>query len=405
VREVVIVGGGPAGAVCGQVLAEAGLAVTLIDDHLAWEKPCGGALTEKALRAYPFLLDGPHPKKVVTEVELRAGAAARARLVLDEPIVIYSRHVLNGLLLDRASRAGCRIVRARVTALQTEGVRPSLAAGGSKLAVDFIVVAAGARNRLLPQAAPLGEPGRAGKAGSTSAGLLEPEDLEQTLGYYVPVQSDILKIKFLSSFRGYLWSFPRPDHLSVGICGKLDESSITALRSHLEVFMEEERLPRNGARLYSHLLPSPRAETVRQRPVAGRNWALVGDAAAAVDSITGEGIYYAMRSGELLGRSLAAGCPERYPELLRAECGAELERAAQLAPRFFFEQFLGGEVTTRTVEFARRSPTFRRLLARLFSGSQDYRTLKRRLWIQLPLSLVEIGCSFLVPEASRTRAS
>ncbi|MDE3135329.1 MAG: NAD(P)/FAD-dependent oxidoreductase [Acidobacteriota bacterium] len=385
-REVIIIGGGPAGAVCAERLARAHSTVTVIDDHLAWEKPCGGGLTQKAIRAYPFLLDGPYPKKIIREIELRAGPTTTARLTVEEPIVIYSRQVLNGLLLDRAEHAGARILRARAVALNTTRARPQVTlAGGEKLESDFVVLATGARNRLLPATAT-----------SDSLDPLEPADLEQTLGYYIPADSDILKIKFVPNFRGYLWSFPRPGHLSVGICGKLDHHSTATLRAHLEQYVDEERLPREGATVFSHLLPSPRPATVRDRPVLGPAWALVGDAAATVDSLTGEGIFYALRSGELLGECLAANQPEEYPNRLRTEFSAELERAAQLAPRFYSENFMGGAVTTRTVEFARRSPTFRRRLAAIFTGTQDYRTLPLRLWAQLPLSLAEIGWHFLV---------
>jgi len=97
--------------VCGERLAQAGFRVTLFDEHLAWEKPCGGGLTHKAIEAYPFLLDGPHPKKLIRTVELISSSGHRARLELDKPIVIYSRTVLNGLLLDRAAAAGCRAVQ------------------------------------------------------------------------------------------------------------------------------------------------------------------------------------------------------------------------------------------------------------------------------------------------------
>lgn len=379
-NEVVIVGGGPSGAVCGERLARAGVRATLIDDHLAWEKPCGGGLTRKALRAYPFLLEGPYPKKIVREVELISGSEARARLALDDPMVIYSRRVLNGLLLERAERAGCRVVRSRVTAVDVDSARPRVRAGSNDFSCDFVVLAAGARNRLFPETTPL-----------------VPADLEQTLGYYIPVESDVLKIKFLPGFRGYLWSFPRPDHLSVGVCGKLDTSSTAVLRDHLEAFIREERLPREGACFFSHLLPSPQPVTVRSRAIAGANWALAGDAAATVDSITGEGLHYALRSGDLLGECLADGHPERYPARLRAEFGGELERAARLAPRFFLENFLGGPVTTRTVQFARRSRSFRRLLAALFCGEESYRSIQIRFWAQLPMTLAEIGWSYLAP--------
>src|SRR5450759_5698501 len=99
-RDIAIVGGGPAGAMCGERLARSGYNVTIYDDHLAWEKPCGGGLTHKAIQAYPFLLDGPYPKKLIRNVELISSKGHRAHLTLDQPIVIYSRTVLNGLLLE-----------------------------------------------------------------------------------------------------------------------------------------------------------------------------------------------------------------------------------------------------------------------------------------------------------------
>ncbi len=75
-RDIAIVGGGPAGAMCGERLARSGYNVTIYDEHLAWEKPCGGGLTHKAIRAYPFLLNGPHPKKLIRKVELISSKGA-----------------------------------------------------------------------------------------------------------------------------------------------------------------------------------------------------------------------------------------------------------------------------------------------------------------------------------------
>lgn len=54
---VAIVGGGPAGATAAEMLARGGAKVLLIDEKLAWEKPCGGGLTYKALERYPFLCE------------------------------------------------------------------------------------------------------------------------------------------------------------------------------------------------------------------------------------------------------------------------------------------------------------------------------------------------------------
>jgi len=72
-----------------------------------------------------------------------------------------------------------------------------------------------------------------------------------------------------------------------------------------------------------------------------------------------------------------------------------LELAACIAPRFYRGRFLGGAVTTRMIQFAERSITFRALMADLFRGAQDYRSLRRRLWAQLGVTLTEVVSSLL----------
>jgi len=377
-RQIVIVGGGPSGALCGERLARAGFDVTIYDERPAWEKPCGGGLTHKAMVAYPFLLETAQPKKVISHVELIADGGQRARFPLQHPLVIYSRATLNGLLLDRAVSAGCRLVQARVTHLDlaTASQAVRVVGGQNHQECDFVVIAAGARNALLPGPPPL-----------------HRDDLEITVGYLVPARSDTLQVKFLHGLDGYLWSFPRLDHLSVGICGRMARHNARELRIALRRFMEEEDIPIEGAQFYSHVLPSPRAQTLRHRPMVGPRWALAGDAAALVDPLTGEGIYYAMRSGDLLAESLIARDPAGYPARVRADFSADLATAASLTRLFYAGRFLGGAKTTRMVQFAKFSPTFRRLVSDIFGGTQDYGGLSRRLWMQLGLSLWEMLAS------------
>ena len=93
--KITIVGGGPSGSMCGAELARAGHDVQIFDEHLAWEKPCGGGLTHKAILKYPFLAENSYPKKFINSVELIASNDQRATLEMPNPIVIYSRKVLN----------------------------------------------------------------------------------------------------------------------------------------------------------------------------------------------------------------------------------------------------------------------------------------------------------------------
>jgi flavin-dependent dehydrogenase len=376
--EIAIVGGGPSGAMCGAQLARAGHRVEIFDEHLAWEKPCGGGLTHKAIQNFPFLLDNSYPKKVVHSVELISSDEQRVMLDMTHPIVIYSRTVLNGLLLDRAAEAGCKLQRSHVIGVDTGSDKPRYCVDGEWKSADFLVLAAGARNHLLPE---------------TRA--LERDELEMTQGYFISQMADAITVKFLPHFEGYIWSFPRCDHLSVGICGSMSSHTSAELRTHLHAFVDKQRISTEGARFYSHVLPSPQERTLSERAVLGKNWALIGDAAAWVDPLTGEGLFYAMRSGELLGKSLADGCPEKYTAWVKAAFSAELEFAARMVRRFYRGSFLGTAVTTRMVQFMKRSPVFRQQMADLFSGIQDYTSLKRRLWGHLGITLSDFIASVL----------
>src|SRR5258708_2018342 len=153
--EIAIVGGGPSGAMCGEQLARAGHTVTIFDEHLAWEKPCGGGLTHKAVECFPFLLDNPYPKKLVSSIELISSNEQSVMLDMSHPIVIYSRTVLNGMLLNRAAEAGCKVQRSHVIGVDTAAEKPRYCVDGEWRKGEFLGLAAGAGDRLPPEALPL----------------------------------------------------------------------------------------------------------------------------------------------------------------------------------------------------------------------------------------------------------
>ena len=74
-KRVAVLGGGPAGAFAAELLVSAGLKTIVLDEKLAWEKPCGGGLTYKAYHQYPFLIENDTPKKLVMESSLAAPGA------------------------------------------------------------------------------------------------------------------------------------------------------------------------------------------------------------------------------------------------------------------------------------------------------------------------------------------
>ncbi len=137
----------------------------------------------------------------------------------------------------------------------------------------------------------------------------------------------------------------------------------------------------------------------------------VGDAGGLVDPITGEGLYYAMRSGDLASRVLlddAHGMAEKaaaYRGVIAREFALDLEFASTLARRLFLGTFLFNSVPVRMVQFMRRSPRFRDLMQDLFAGTQPYLELRSRLLRNLSGTLQEVLLNFVlnrvVPQDSR----
>ena len=202
-------------------------------------------------------------------------------------------------------------------------------------------------------------------------------------GYFVhgPCASDI-SIRSMTQQPGYLWSFPRPDHLAVGVCAPASASTSTDLRRQSLEWIQAHDLdtgPRS-IRLEAYAWPIPSAgfNTADEFCAAGAGWMLLGDAAGLVDPLTREGIYYALLSGLWAAEAIAAPGARRpeeaYADRLRHEVYPELSRAARLSGLFFSPRFSSLFVTA-----LRQSGPIRQVFADLVAGTQPYRGLRRRL--------------------------
>jgi flavin-dependent dehydrogenase len=165
--------------------------------------------------------------------------------------------------------------------------------------------------------------------------------------------------------------------------------------------MDEHSISRKGAEFFGHVLPSLGLQGWRRNRVAGDGWLAVGDAAGLVDPITGEGLYYAMRSGDLASQVVLADSSERdkaraYRMLLANDFVFDLEFGSSLASRVFLGKFLFNTVPARMVQFVRSSPRFRAIMQDLFAGTQPYLDLKRRLFENLHGTLQEVILNFFL---------
>ena len=374
VKTIAIIGGGPAGAFVAAGLSRAGRDVLLFDDKLAWEKPCGGGLTPKAIERWPFLREAIVERNWISDCELIAPSGRKVRFSLGDQIAIFSRLILNGLILDHAQEAGARVLRERIVSIEGGPGKWILKSKSAQYEADFVVLAAGARNPFRSQfSQPLG-----------------PENFVLAMGYYIPGTGRTVRIKFVPGLHGYIWVFPRADHFSVGICGRMQGRNSADLRAILEQYIPEFGLSLDGAQFYAHLIPSLTKNALRKAAIAGDGWAMIGDAAGFVDAITGEGLYYALWSAELFTQVMLKEEPQTYACLAALEIVPELEMAAGIAELFYSGEWLGAPVIERMIGLTARSPHFRDLMRDLFSGTQEYANLRLRVRKSLPRIAAEV---------------
>jgi flavin-dependent dehydrogenase len=356
--KVAVVGAGPAGSLLAWRLARDGAAATVFDASHPREKPCGGGLTVKALRLLPPAPAGdPLPARMVDACRFESGHGEQVDMALPRPVAIGARRDVDAWLLRRAVEAGAAHVAERVT--QVEGDGALRTAAGREERFDLVVGADGAGSLVR----------------RTFLGTVPPARLTMAAGWFAPGTST-MTVRFVPGLAGYLWLFPRPDHVGVGICAPLQALPTRDLIARLRdlVARSYPALSDEDAQPYAHTIPSPSADPASIREIAGPRWALVGDAAALADPITGEGIYYALRSACVLADALRDGRIAQYPERVLDDFGRELLTAARLHARFYAPGF-----TRRMTRFASRSGAIREVLTDLVLGDQGYEGLKRRL--------------------------
>src|SRR5918993_1103910 len=311
--DVVVVGGGPAGATAALAALRAapGASVLVLDrDDFPRDKVCGDGIAPEALDVLAGL--GVDPSALtegfapVPRLRLTGPSGAVAERAMHRPAAVVPRLAFDARLLGAARAAGAEV--RRTLARRVEPRPDGVEVDGSVRA--SVLVAADGAESVVRRALGMRSP--------------RPDSVAIAIRGYAPEPPGTAGVQVVTTtarrWPAYAWSFPLGDgRANVGygelVSGGATRAGLVEGLHRLLPGVEPEGLR-------AHRLP---LSTGRPRLPDGRVL-LAGDAQSLINPLTGEGIFYAVLSGALAGAASAHGAQagQVHRRLLRGRLGAHL---------------------------------------------------------------------------------
>ncbi len=305
--DVIVVGAGPAGSTASYILSKNGLRVLLIDKYLfPRDKLCGGLLTEKSIRLIETIFkESLQSLKQHGAINLESTSYNlyyRSRLLLSGTSAISFKFVnrsdFDYLLLNHTLSSGTYILEEEVVKECNPSAGTILTKSGQVFSGRFIIGADGVSSivrHYFPQSCYNHHDWQK----RLTTGVATEISIQE---FPWQVDSPMIYFGFLNF--GYSWVFPKKEHILMGMGGitqKNPDGIHKCFRSFCSNVLASKNIPILNFRSY----PIPFGNHL-ERPGHGLAL-LVGDAAGFADSIFGEGIYYAIKSGELAADAIIQG--------------------------------------------------------------------------------------------------
>ena len=367
-EDIIIVGGGPAGAYLGYCLAKKDIQATIFDDSHPREKPCGGGISVLAIEKFPILHKIPVGKSPDNEIKIISPNGKEVIIEGKKSSWSISRRHLDKFLLDKAVENGAKLIEERVMDFENKNDKWVLKTKNGIYKSNIIIGADGANSLIR----------------SKIIGPIPKENLGFCYGCFAKSEkNEYTTIKFFKKRQGYAWCFPREDHLSIGVGMELlnsrnlkniFEDFISFYYPHIEIISK-----------WGAIIPLAKDPKFFEISCCDEKWAVLGDAAGHVDPITGEGITYALWSAELACEAIVKNNLSLFDDLWRKEYGYNLIESSKFRKMFFNYYLL-----EFSIKIASRSETFRRILYDLIVSEQEQKTLMKRMIKDLPKVTIEL---------------
>ena len=336
-RDVIVIGGGPAGAAAAMRASRGGASVLVFEKGpRGRDKVCGDGLTPRAVGALEELkisLDGVH------RIDGLRMIAAGTRRELQWPDsgrfpsygAVWTRRAMDEHLIDAAEAAGAELVFNTEALPLLDGDRVTgVEADGRRFAADLVVVAAGAQGTVARMLGADRDPNEPyGLAIRTYVESPRHADrlLEASLAMRAPDGTPI---------PGYGWMFPVGDgtvNLGVGALSTMKGFKKLNLNKLVDLYRDHVR-EEWGIGEY---LERPRAWRLPMSSLArsGPGWVAIGDAAGLINPMNGEGIDYGLESG-MLAADLFLDDPGAAPATYDRLVGERFDAFLRTGRRFSF---------------------------------------------------------------------
>ncbi len=314
VFDAIVVGGGPGGATAAFYLGEARRSVLVLEkETFPRYKACGGATSIRLLKEFPFTFD-PVIESQVKAVSYAFKDETVTFPIPECPIRMTMRADLDEFLLCHA-QAEVHFKEAVESVLEERDRVIVRTNKGTQYEARYLVGADGPSSMV---ARSLGLRRKKIFLGAIEVEALAPPEVFE-------LYKDTSVFIFGEIPMGYVWIFPKAEHLSVGI-GALRPAP-GELQSTLLRVMERYRIPLLGAKMHGHPVPI----YLRREKISTARVLLVGDAAGLVDPLSGEGIRYAILSGRMAAKAIIAGYIPQYDAEVQRQIGASLRFNWRLA--------------------------------------------------------------------------
>ncbi len=300
--DVVIVGAGPSGSTAAKNLAENGKKVLIIDKQkFPRDKPCGGAIPTRVMKQFPYV------EEFIDSISYGSYTHSSSlkytlKFVREKPfLATVIRKDFDDGLVKLAVNAGATFLNSKaVKDVTTQKDKVVLLLDDNEKIEAKIVLGCDGMRSIVAEKTNLCK-----KMDDICISVVQeqPMSTQQLQKYFTDKKIVHLFIK-TQGIAGYGWIFPKKKHINIGM-GQFESAVDSSkprpnlkesYKKYIKLLKEKKMLPKDFPieNVKGGTLPVfPLKKTYSDRVL------ICGDAAGFINSITGEGIYYAMASGEM----------------------------------------------------------------------------------------------------------